>query len=129
RNQSRQRQGFNLLTIQIINRQPLRRMVHHQLIVGTLHNASERLAIYDLDGEKIKSLSLPALISLTDVTGKKESDEMLLGYTSYLSPNRLLRYDFKTGELEPIFEDVNVPSAGEDFETEQIFFESKDGTR
>src|SRR5699024_5662620 len=104
-------------------------MVHHQLIVGTLHNASERLAIYDLDGKKVQSLSLPGLISLTDVTGKKESDEMLLGYTSYLSPNRLLRYDFKTGELEPIFEDVNVPNVGDDFETEQIFFKSKDGTQ
>src|SRR5699024_10554060 len=104
-------------------------MVRQRLISGAFHYAGDELASESLEGEKIETSSVPAVISLTDVSGKKESDEMLLGYTSYLSPNRLLRYDFKAGELEPIFEDVNVPSAGQDFETEQIFFESKDGTR
>ena len=92
-----------------------------------MHNAYNRLAIYDLKGTLQKDVPLPAYITLTDVSGKKEGDTMFVGYTSYLSPTTIARYDFNKDGLEPVFNNENLFET-EDFETTQVFYPSKDGT-
>lgn len=103
-------------------------IIHHSLVVVTMHNAYERLAIYDLDGKLLNQLPLPEFISMTDVSGKKKGTEMFLGYTSYLYPSRIKRYDFENEQLESIFEEDSVVDDAEEFETKQVFYKSKDGT-
>lgn len=103
-------------------------IIHESLVVATMHNAYERLAIYDLDGKLLKKLPLPDFISITNISGKKKGKEMFLDYTSYLYPNRIKRYDFDKEQLETIFENETVADDASDFETKQVFYKSKDGT-
>jgi len=103
-------------------------IVHNSLVVVTMHNAYERMAIYDLDGKLVKKLPLPEFISLTGVSGKKKGNELFLGYTSYLSPNRVMRYDFEADTLEEVFQEDATPDVSADYETKQVFYKSKDGT-
>src|SRR5699024_1546933 len=86
------------------------------------------MAIYDLEGKLVKKMPLPDFISLTGVSGKKEGAELFLGYTSYLSPNRVMRYDFETDTLEETFQDDATPDVSAEYETKQVFYKSKDGT-
>lgn len=103
-------------------------IIHESLVVATMHNAYERLAVYDLDGKLLKKLPLPDFISITNISGKKKGKEMFLDYTSYLYPNRIKRYNFENEQIEPVFEIERVADDASDFETKQVFYKSKDGT-
>ena len=103
------------------------KIINKKFVVGSMHNAYNKLAIYDLNGTLQKDVPLPAYITLTDVSGKKEGNTMFVGYTSYLSPTTIARYDFEKDELEPIFNKENLFET-EDYETTQVFYPSKDGT-
>ncbi|MDN4606904.1 prolyl oligopeptidase family serine peptidase [Sporosarcina highlanderae] len=106
----------------------LGKIINHQFIVSYLQNAHDELKIYDMDGKHVKDIPLQGFNSLTGLTGKKEGDTMFIGYTSYLSPNAIGCYDFKTGELSQVFQQNNKFDT-EGFETTQVFYPSKDGTK
>ena len=53
---------------------------------------------------------------------------MFIGYTSYLSPNAIACYDFEKDELKAVFQEEDKFKT-EGFETTQIFYSSKDGTK
>lgn len=104
------------------------KIINHQFVVGFLHNAYDQLKIYNLDGTFHQEVELPKYISLTGLTGKKSATEMLIGYTSYLAPAKILKYDFASGKLEVVLENGDLfPTEG--IETTQVFYISKDGTK
>ncbi len=104
------------------------KIVNRQLVVCYLHNAHYEVKILDLDGNHLKDVNLPGYISLTGLTGKKEESLMFIGYTSYLSPNAITCYDFEKDELKAVFQEEDKFNT-EGFETTQIFYSSKDGTK
>ncbi|MGG0669717.1 prolyl oligopeptidase family serine peptidase [Lederbergia citrisecunda] len=104
------------------------KIINSRLVVCYLHNAHNELKIFGLDGKHEKDVELPGYISLTGLTGKKEESWMFIGYTSYLAPSAIAAYDFGNGELTGMFQDEDKFST-EEFETSQIFYSSKDGTK
>lgn len=104
------------------------KIINGQFVVCYLHNAHYKLRIYDLDGRFQKEVSLPNYISLSGVTGKKTASTMFIGYTSYLVPTTIARYDFEKDELNTVFNTSELFVAT-GFETTQVFYPSKDGTR
>lgn len=79
---------------------------------------------YPAQGE----LELPGIGTVTTITGKPGDDEMFYRFTSYLSPSAVYRYDMKKGLSEP-FAIPKLPADLTQFETKQVFYSSKDGTR
>jgi prolyl oligopeptidase len=76
----------------------------------------------------LAELDLPGLGAVSQITGKPGDDEMFYQFTSFLSPRTVYRYDMKRGRSEP----YNTPRLAADlsqFETKQVFYTSKDGTR
>lgn len=104
------------------------KIINQQFVVSYLHNAHDELKIYSLDGKHVKDISLPGFNSLTGLNGKKEDETMFIGYTSYLAPNSIGSYDFNSGELVQVFQQNNKFDT-EGFETTQVFYPSKDGTK
>lgn len=104
------------------------KFVNAQFVVGYLHNAYNQLKIYGVDGAFKQDIQLPKYVSLTGLTGKKSGIEMLIGYTSYLAPANIMKYDFTSNKLEMILENTDVFPT-EKFETTQVFYPSKDGTK
>ncbi|NYF25383.1 prolyl oligopeptidase family protein [Sporosarcina sp. JAI121] len=104
------------------------KVINNQFVVCYLHNAHYKLRIYDLEGQLQKEVSLPDFISISGVSGKKTESSMFIGYTSYLVPTTIARYDFEKSELDTVFNTSElVETTG--FETTQVFYPSKDGTR
>jgi len=103
-------------------------VVNNQLLVGYLHNAHHKLKIYNMDGSFDREIEFPEIGSITAIGGRKVDTEMFIGYTSFLFPTRIYRYDFKTDELS-IFRDSKINFDASKYETKQIFYKSKDGTR
>jgi prolyl oligopeptidase len=102
--------------------------VNQQLVVVTRRDAHHQVNLYDMDGTHLKSIPMPMIGSISGITGKKDHSEMFLGITSYLSPNTVFRYDFATDKLTAILE-PDLSFDANRYETKQVFFTSKDGTR
>lgn len=103
-------------------------IINKQFVVCHLHNAHDQLSVFNLDGKLIKEVPLPNYVSLVGLSGKKTAATMYIGYTSYLVPTTIARYDFEQDELASVFQQASLFDA-EGFETTQVFYPSKDGTR
>ena len=98
------------------------------MVVASLLNASHTVELWSLDGQRVAAVDLPALGAVSEFAGKPDHDEFFIGFESFVQPPAVLRYDFATRQLEQ-----HSPEAAgvdpDDFVTEQIWAESKDGTR
>jgi prolyl oligopeptidase len=99
-----------------------------RLVTRYLVDAHSRVRIFGLDGTHERDLELPTLGTVGSVTGKPEGNEMFFSFTSYLYPTTVFRYDFQTDE-SGVFRQPEVDFDPADYETKQVFYRSKDGTR
>lgn len=102
--------------------------IQDKFVVGLLHDAHHQLKVFNLDGTFSHDIELPILGSLTDITRSKEDNEIYFGITSFLSPTVVYNYSMDKRELNVFFE-AELPIDISIFETEQVFYTSKDGTR
>lgn len=104
-------------------------------IVEYLKDAHSEIKRYDLLGKLRNNLNLPGLGSIHHPThsgegfsGSETSTEMFYSYTSYTTPTSIYRVDLNTGTNELLFS-PKVAFDPAQFETRQVFANSKDGTR
>ena len=103
-------------------------MVNNQLVATYLHHAHHRLKVLDLDGAFVREIDLPALGTTAPFTGKREHTETFIMFTSFLFPTSIYRYDFTADEMT-LFQGPEIDFDPSAFETKQVFYRSKDGTR
>ena len=66
--------------------------------------------------------------TVNEIRGKQGDDEMFYSFTSFLYPTTVYRYDLKTRRNE-VYRAPKVAFDPSKYETRQVFFTSKDGTR
>ncbi len=103
-------------------------MVGGKLFATYLRDAHTQVCIYSLDGKLEKELELPGVGTAAGFGGEMKDDETFFAYTSYTYPTSLYRYDIKTGRTS-LFKKPDVKFNADDYETKQVFYASKDGTR
>jgi prolyl oligopeptidase len=96
-------------------------IVHGMLVTSYLRNASHRVLLFDLSGAPAGEIPLPALGSVTGISGRPEDDEMFIGFTSFVHPPATYRYEFTRKRLEP-FAPEELRFRPADYETTQIAF-------
>ena len=104
------------------------RIIHDTFVANYMHDASSRLRLFTLDGRMLKDLELPTLGSIGSISGERKDDEMFYAFTSFLYPTTIFRYDFKSGATS-VFKAPTIDFDPSRFETKQVFYTSKDGTR
>jgi prolyl oligopeptidase len=103
-------------------------VINHRLILSYLRNASTALAVHSLSGHHENDIALPGIGTVGAVSGKPDQKEMFLSYTSYTEPPTNFRYDFDKRQLV-VFHKTDVPVDTAQYETEQVWYPSKDGTK
>jgi prolyl oligopeptidase len=98
------------------------------LVVHYLVDARSVIKVYTTDGTYLRDVPLPRVTSLYDWTCDYRSPELLLGINSYLTPPTAYRYNIPDDRLTT-FETVDAPIDTEPYVEEQVWYESKDGTR
>lgn len=98
-----------------------------KLFVRYLHNVASVIKIFALDGKPLGEVRLPGLGS-GSLFGRWNSPEGVLTFTSFVTPYSISLYDAHTG-LTQLWFQAKVPIQSEQFETEQAWYSSKDGTR
>jgi prolyl oligopeptidase len=73
-------------------------------------------------------IELPAIGTVTTVSGTPDDPELFYDFTSFLHPRAIYRYDVRraTGE---VFREPRLTFDPSQYETRQVFFASADGTR
>ncbi|HEX3462967.1 MAG TPA: prolyl oligopeptidase family serine peptidase [Candidatus Elarobacter sp.] len=99
-----------------------------RIVASYLHDALARVIVCGLDGQAVSEVALPGLGSVAGFTGKRSDRETFYSYTSYTEPTSIYRYDFATGLSTRVFA-PQVRFDTTEFDSEQVFYTSKDGTR
>ena len=99
-----------------------------KLFATYLKDASSRLFSFNMDGSGKTEITLPGIGSASGISGKKADKEAFYTYTSFTNPGEIYRYDVTTGKSD-LFRKTEVKFNANDFETKQVFYPSKDGTK
>ncbi|MGI8401152.1 MAG: prolyl oligopeptidase family serine peptidase [Gemmatimonadaceae bacterium] len=73
-------------------------------------------------------IQLPGIGTVNELNGKQGDDELFYSFTSFLYPTTIYRYDLKSRRNE-LFRAPKVAFDASKYETKQVFYTSKDGTR
>ncbi|MEP6669156.1 MAG: prolyl oligopeptidase family serine peptidase [Chthoniobacter sp.] len=108
-------------------------VVHAQFICSYLHDAHSVVKLFTADADAgpakfIRELPLPGLGSAGGFGGKRTDAETFYSFTSFTVPGTIYRLDLTGGESR-VFREPRVDLRPDDYETKQIFYASKDGTR
>ena len=103
-------------------------VVNHQFFAEYLQDAASAVRVFALDGRLIREVALPGLGSAGGFDGRPGDTETFYSFTSYTVPGRIYRYDATTG-TSTVWQEPKVDFQPDRYETKQVFFRSKDGTR
>ncbi len=103
-------------------------VVNDQFIASYLKDAHTQIKIYDLNGKLIREIQLPSIGTAFGFGGKRKDKETFYAFTGYTTPSTVYRYDLTNGKSS-VFRQPKVDFNSADYETKQVFYTSKDGTR
>lgn len=98
-----------------------------KLIVTYDQDASNHAYVYELDGTLKHEINFPTF-GATGIVSRYEEPEIFYAFTSFTFPTTIYRYDIEQNK-SIVFRAPKVDFNPEDYVTEQIFYNSKDGTR
>ena len=91
-------------------------------------DAVSKVMQYDYDGKLIREVKLPGVGSAGGFGTKKEEKELYYSFTNYVTPGSIYKYDIASGNSE-LFIKPEIDFNPENFESHQVFYTSKDGTK
>ncbi|MFD2718052.1 prolyl oligopeptidase family protein [Hymenobacter monticola] len=99
-----------------------------KIFANYLKDATSLIEQYDMSGKKERSITLPSVGTAGGFGTKKEEKETYYTFTSYIYPPTIFKYDIATGK-STVFKKAGVQFDPSKFESKQVFYNSKDGTR
>lgn len=93
-----------------------------------LKDAVSKVYQHDMTGKRIREIELPGLGTAGGFYAKKEYKELYYGYTGYTTPYTIYKLDMATGKTA-LYKQPTVQFKPEAYESKQVFYTSKDGTK
>jgi len=103
-------------------------LVGNLFVASYLKDARTQVKMFDVNGKFVRELSLPGPGSAYGFGGKRQDTETFYVFTGFTDPGTIYRYDMTTGKSD-IFRRPKVDFNPGEYETKQVFYKSKDGTR
>ena len=103
-------------------------MVDNKFVASYLKDAHSEVKVFDVDGKYLRTVETPGLGTVAGFDGKRTDKETFYSYTGFSTPATIYRYDLASGKSS-VFRKPTVKFNPEDYETKQVFYTSKDGTR
>ncbi len=103
-------------------------LIGGKLATRYLTDVKGDLRIWDLDGTLLRDLELPGVGAVGSMSGHPEDDEAYFSFQSFTVPPTIYETSVSSGKTDAFFT-LDVPVDPSPYKVEQVFFESKDGTR
>jgi len=99
-----------------------------QLFCHYLKDANTKFTQHELDGTLVREIELPALGTAGGFGGWRDDKVVFYTFTSFTFPPTIYKFDIAAGTSE-VFRRAEVKFNPEDYETKEVFYASKDGTK
>src|SRR5438552_3689027 len=99
-----------------------------KLYLRYLENVKPRVIGYTLDGQPQEEIKFETLGTVTNLAGTWDSPVAFYSFSSFAVPPTIYAYDITSHQSEQFFR-INAPVNSADFNVEQVWYTSKDGTR
>jgi prolyl oligopeptidase len=103
-------------------------VVGQRIVAQYLKDAHSVVRVSSLQGKPLYEVELPGLGNADGFFGDVEDTETFFSYTDFLTPASISKLDLATGKTS-LFRAPSVSFDASKFVTEQVFYQSKDGTR
>ena len=91
-------------------------------------DAISKVIQYDYNGKHIRDVTLPGIGSIGGFEGKSFEKVVYYTFTNYKTPQTIYKYSIKEG-ISEIYHKPNINFNPENYESKQVFYNSKDGTK
>ncbi len=98
-----------------------------KLFLTYLQNVTTQIKVYSPAGKFLRDVPLPEIGSAV-VGGRWNQDEVFYRFTSFSTPRAIFSYSAATGKQSE-WARITVPIPTDQLQTEQVWYQSKDGTR
>lgn len=99
-----------------------------KLFGNYLVDAKTAIKQFDMNGKLEREVQLPGIGSAGGFGAKKEDTYLYYSFTSFTYPTTIYKYDIASGASE-LYRKPEIDFDPEAYETKQVFYNSKDGTR
>ncbi len=123
-----ERLGWKLVIPETKDRVDQVSIVHDTLVVTSLADAHTQVEMWSLDGKKKERLALPGIGTAVGFAGRRTDEDTFFQFTNFTDPGSVYRLDLKSGATT-LFRQPKLKFDPAQFETVQVFYPSKDGTR
>ena len=103
-------------------------LVGSRFLISYLKDAQSVVKVYGLDGGWIRDVEFPGIGSASGFAGRPDDPETFYSFQNFTTPSTIFQYNAETGKSQ-VFKQAEVAFDPSQFETRQVFYESKDGTR
>ncbi len=98
-----------------------------KLVLSYSKDASTHLYVYSLDGKELNEIKLPT-VGRASFSGERGQKECFYSFASFTVPGTIYQYDIAQNKSS-VYTESKVKFSLNQYTTEQVFFNSKDGTR
>jgi len=91
-------------------------------------DAKTEIHQYDLNGELVRKVELPGIGRVYGFGARMNESQLYYTFTSFTYPSTIFKYDIENGTSE-LYEKPEIDFDPEKYETKQVFYTSKDGTK
>ena len=103
-------------------------IVGNMFVCEYLKDAKTQIRLHSMDGQFIREVEFPGIGSAGGFGGRRRDTETFYSFSSFALPPSTYRYNMITGESE-LLRQAQVRFNPDDYQTSQVFYTSKDGTR
>ena len=91
-------------------------------------DAISKVNQYDYSGKFIREITLPGIGTVSGFSGEKQDSVLYYSFTNYIKPATIYAFNAKTGNSK-LYYKPKVAFNPQNFESKQVFYTSKDGTK
>ncbi|GAK92364.1 prolyl endopeptidase [Nonlabens ulvanivorans] len=91
-------------------------------------DAVSKIQQYNYDGTLVREVKLPGIGNVGGFGAKEKDKTLYYSFTNYTTPGSTYLYDIATGDSK-LYRKPEIQFNSEDYESKQVFYTSKDGTK
>lgn len=99
-----------------------------KILANYMIDAKSSIKQFNYQGELEREVELPGIGSVFGFNARIDDSELYYTFTSYTYPSTIFKYDIAAG-TSTLYEKPDVMFDPTQYETRQVFYESKDGTK
>jgi prolyl oligopeptidase len=98
------------------------------LFASYLIDAKSAVKQFDLEGKLVRDIALPGIGTAAGFSAKRSDKDLYYSFTSFTDPSTIYHFDIASGK-STLYVRPKVDFNPDNYETKQVFYTSKDGTK